>query len=97
MKEYKYKDFDEPIKVDDDNNITYKGREIEKYYHGYKPVGLGSGFGYRELSHQHYVEQMQKIDKQIESEEYMKSHPEELKKCHNAEEDIEYFLNMINE
>lgn len=97
MKEYKYNGFEEPIKIDDYNNITYRGREVEKYYHGYKPVGVGCGYGYRELAHQHYVEEMQKIDSQIEYEEYIKLHPEELKKCHNAKEDIEYFFNMFNE
>ena len=33
----------------------------------------------------------------IEAEEYIKSHPEEIKKCHNAEEDIEYLIKLGDE
>ena len=33
MKQYQYRGFENPIIVDDDGNATYRGHEIEKYYH----------------------------------------------------------------
>ena len=38
MKQYKYRGFENPIIVDDDGKATYRGHEIEKYYHDYKNI-----------------------------------------------------------
>lgn len=95
MKEYKYHGFDEPIIVDDNGKITYRNREVEKYFHGYKAVGIGSGFSYNQLAKAHYIEEMQRIDKEIEREEYKKAHPEEFENLETAEDSIQYFFDMI--
>jgi hypothetical protein len=95
MKQYKYKGFENPIIVDDNGNSTYRGKEIEKYYHGYKVVGMASGYSYNQLAKQHYISEMVRIDEEIEQEEYRKEHIEEFKNLSQAEEDIDYFLNMV--
>lgn len=97
MREYKYKNFIEPIKIDDNGNITYRGYEVEKYFHGYKPVGIGSGFSYSQLMKSHYIEEMKKIDEEIRAKEYKKAHQEEFDNLGNAEESLNYFFEMINE
>ena len=96
MKEFQYKGYSEPIKVDDNGNITYRGREVEKYFHGYKTVGMASGFSYSSLAKQHYIEEMNRIDHKIESEKYREEHREEFEKLTTVEEDIDWFFDMIN-
>ena len=95
MKEYKYRGYEYPIIVDDNGNITYRGREVEKYVHGYNVVGMASGFSYKTLVKQHYVREMDKIDNAIRMEEYRKEHKEEFNNLTTVEEDIEWFLNMM--
>ena len=99
MKEYKYRGYDEAIKVDDNGNTTYRGREVEKYYHGVGDYNgtSASGFSIRQLSKQHYVSEMNRIDREIEREEYRKVHPEEFENLTTVDEDLDYFFNMINE
>jgi len=95
MKEYKYRGYNEPIKVDDNGNITYRGREVEKYFHEYKVVGMASGFSFNQLSKQHYSSEMNKIDERIRQEEYRKAHKEEFDNLTTVEEDLDWFFNMI--
>lgn len=95
MKEYKYRGYDEPIKVDDNGNATYRGHEVEKYFHGYKTVGVGSGFSYNQLAKAHYIEEMDRIDEKIKREEYKKAHPEEFENLETAEESLQCFFDMI--
>lgn len=95
MKEYKYRSFNEPIKVDDNGNTTYRGYEVEKYFHGYKTIGVGSGFSYNQLAKQHYIREMIRIDEKIRREEYRKSHPEEFENLETVEEGLQYFFDMI--
>lgn len=95
MKEYKYSGYNEPIKVDDNGNSTYRGIEVERYYHDYKTVGMASGFSYNQLSKQHYVKEMNRIDEEIRREEYRKNHPEEFENLTTVEEDLEWFFNML--
>jgi len=97
MKEYNYKGFDEPIKVDDNGNITYRGHKVEKYFHGYKAVGMGNGFSYKQLAKAHYITEMQRIDEEIKREEYRKIHQEEFKNLETAEESLQYFFDMISQ
>lgn len=97
MKEYKYKGFDEPIKVDESGNITYKGYNVERYFHGYNAVGMASGFSIFSLTKAHYISEMQRIDEKIRQKEYRVNHPEEFENQETAEEGIQYFLNMIGE
>ena len=94
-KEYKYRGFDEPIKVDEKGNATYRGREVEKYFHGYKTVGMASGFSYTQLAKAHYIEEMQRIDEDIRQEEYRKKHQEEFENLETAEESLKYFFDMV--
>lgn len=95
MKEYNYRGYDEPIKVDDNGNATYRGYEVEKYFHGYKVVGMASGFSVSQLAKAHYVKEMQRIDEEIRQEEYRKAHPEEFENLETAEESLQYFFDMI--
>ena len=95
MKEYKYRGFNEPIIVDDDGNATYRGHEIEKYYHGYKTVGVGSGFSYNQLAKSHYIKEMNRIDEAIRQKKYRESHKEEFENLETVEESLEYFFDMI--
>lgn len=97
MKEYKYKGFDEPIKVDENGKAIYRGREVEKYVHGYNSVGMASGFSITQLSKAHYIEEMKRIDEEIRKEEYRKTHKEEFEKLETAEESLKYFFDMVNE
>jgi hypothetical protein len=97
MKEYKYRGYEYPIIVDDNGKITYRGREVEKYVHGYKVVGMASGFSYKTLAKQHYVREMDKIDNAIRMEEYRKEHKEEFDNLTTVEEDIEWFFSMMEE
>ena len=96
MKEYKYKGFNEPIIVDDNGDITYRGREVEKYFHCYEAVGVGSGFSISQLTKSHYISEMKRIDNKIKQEEYKEEHKEEFENLINADECIDYFLSMIN-
>lgn len=92
MKEYKYRGYEYPIIVDDNGKITYRGREMEKYVHGYKVVGMASGFSYKTLAKQHYVREMDKIDNAIRMEEYRKEQKEEfVNRCCNVLERDWYF------
>ena len=95
MKEYKYRGYDEPIIVDDDGNATYRGHKVEKYFHGYKIVGIGSGFSYNQLAKSHYIKEMNRIDKEIKIEEYREAHKEEFENLETVEESLEYFFDMI--
>ena len=95
MKQYKYRDFENPIIVDDDGKATYRGHEIEKYYHGYKTVGIGSGFSYNQLAKSHYIREMERIDERIRQEEYREAHKEEFENLETVEESLEYFFDMI--
>lgn len=95
MKEYKYKGFNEPIRVDESGNATYRGREVEKYFHGYQSKGMASGFSVSQLAKAHYIEEMKRIDRQMSEEEYKKAHSEEFKNLETAEESLQYFFNMI--
>ena len=95
MKEYKYRGYDEPIKVDDNGNATYRGHEVEKYFHGYKTVGVGSGFSYNQLAKSHYIREMERIDERIRQEEYREAHKEEFENLETVEESLEYFFDMI--
>ena len=95
MKQYKYRNFENPIIVDDDGKATYRGREVEKYVHGYNVVGMASGFSYKTLAKQHYVREMDKIDNAIRMEEYRKEHKEEFENLETVEESLEYFFDMI--
>ena len=97
MKEYKYRGFSEPIKVDDNGNITYKNRPVERYFHGYNVVGVGSGFSITQLTKQHYIEQMLKIDTEIEQEEYRNAHKEDFEKLATVEESLNYFFFLLDE
>ena len=97
MKEYKYRGFDEPIKVDKNGNATYRGHEIEKYFHGYNVAGMASGFSVSQLAKAHYIQEMQRIDEEIKQEEYRKNHPEEFEKLETAEESLQYFFDMISQ
>ena len=95
MKEYKYRGYDEPIIVDDDGNATYRGHKVEKYFQGYKTVGVGSGFSYNQLAKSHYVREMERIDEKIRQEEYREAHKEEFENLETVEESLEYFFDMI--
>ena len=95
MKQYKYRDFENPIIVDNDGKTTYRGHEIEKYYHDYKTVGVGSGFSYNQLAKSHYVREMERIDEKIRQEEYREAHKEEFENLETVEESLEYFFDMI--
>ena len=95
MKQYQYRGFENPIIVDDDGRATYRGHEIEKYYHDYKTVGVGSGFSYNQLAKSHYVREMERIDERIRQEEYKEAHKEEFENLETVEESLEYFFNMI--
>jgi hypothetical protein len=95
MREFKYKGFNEPIIVDDNENITYRGREVEKYYHGYKAVGMSSGFSVTQLTKAHYISEMKRIDNEIEIEIYREAHKEEFENLISADECIDYFLSMV--
>ena len=95
MKEYKYRGYDEPIKVDENGNATYRGYEVEKYFHGYKAVGVGSGFSYNQLAKAHYIKEMNRIDEEIKREEYRKAHSEEFENLETVEESLQYFFDMI--
>lgn len=97
MKEYKYRGFDESIKVDDNGNATYRGHEVEKYFHGYKPVGMASGFSVSELAKAHYISEMNRIDEAIRQEEYREAHKEEFENLETAEESLQYFFEMFNQ
>lgn len=97
MKEFLYRGFSEPIKVDDDGNATYRGRMVENYYHGYKAVGIGSGFSYNNLLKQHYIGEMNRIDHVIEIEEYREEHKEEFEELTTVDEDLDWFFEMINQ
>ena len=97
MKEYKYNGYDEAIKVDDNGNTTYRGREVEKYYHEYKVVGIASGFSFNQLSKQHYISEMNRIDRQIKTDEYREAHKEEFDNLETVEESLDWFFNMIKE
>ena len=97
MKEYKYRGYEEPIKVDDNGNTTYRGIEVEKYYHEYKVVGMASGFSFNQLSKQHYISEMNKIDERIRQEEYRELHKEEFDNLTTVEEDLDWFFNMIEQ
>ena len=97
MKEYKYRGYKEPIIVNDDGIITYKDMEVERYYHGYKTIGMASGFSYNQLSKQHYISEMNRIDEQIRREEYRKEHQEEFDSLTTADEDLDYFFKMLEE
>lgn len=44
----------------------------------------------------YYADERQRIDNLIEKEKYIKEHKEEYKNLHSAEEDINYFFDMIN-
>lgn len=96
MKEYKYRGYDEPIKVDENGNASYRGYEVEKYFHGYQSKGMASGFSASQLAKVHYIEEMKRIDRQIAEETYKKEHPEEFENLETAEESINYFLEMVN-
>lgn len=93
MKEYKYRGYEYPIIVDDNGNTTYRGYEVEKYFHSYNPVGVGSGFSIKTLAKQHYVSEMDRIDKEILFEEKR----EEFEKLHSANEDLEFFFSILEE
>lgn len=95
MKEYKYKGFESPIIVDDSGNASYRGKEVEKYFHGYQSKGIGSGFSASQLAKAHYIEEMNRIDRQIAEGTYRKAHPEEFENLETAEESIQYFFDMI--
>ena len=95
MKQYQYRGFENPIIVDDDGKATYRGHEIEKYYHGYKTVGIGSGFSYNQLAKSYYIREMERIDERIRQEEYKEAHKEEFENLETVEESLEYFFNMI--
>lgn len=97
MKEYKYRGFNEPIKVDDNGNTTYRGREVEKYFHDYRTVGMASGFSFNQLSKQHYISEMNKIDERIRIEDYRESHKEEFESLPTVEEDLDWFFNMLEQ
>lgn len=97
MKEYKYSGYDYPIIVNDNGDITYRGREVERYFHGYNAVGAGSGFSITSLIKAHYIDEMNRIDSIIKQEEYRKENKEIFKQIHDAEEDIDFFLNLIEE
>ena len=95
MKQYKYRGFENPIIVDDGGKATYRGHEIEKYCHGYKTVGIGSGFSYNQLAKSHYIREMERIDERIRQEEYREAHKEEFESLETVEESLEYFFDMI--
>ena len=95
MKKYKYRGFENPIIVTDDGKATYRGYEIEKYYHDYKTVGIGSGFSYNQLAKSHYIREMERIDERIRQEEYREAHKEEFENLETVEESLEYFFDMI--
>ena len=95
MKQYKYRGFENPIIVDDDGKATYRGHEIEKYYHSYKTVGIGSGFSYNQLAKSHYIREMERIDEKIRQEKYREEHKEEFENLETVEESLEYFFDMI--
>lgn len=97
MKEYKYKGFSEPIKVDNRGNVTYRGYEVEKYFHGYNVVGMASGFSISQLAKAHYIEEMKRINKKIRQEEYKKTHQEKFNNLITAEESLQYFFDMVNQ
>lgn len=96
MKEYLYKGYTEPIKVDCDGSITYRGRTVEKYFHGYRTVGMASGFSYSNLAKQHYINEMNRIDNEIKIEEYREQNKEQFEKLTTVEEDLNWFYDMIN-
>lgn len=84
MKEYKYRGFNEPIKVDENGNATYRGYEVEKYFHGYQSKGMASGFSASQLAKAHYIEEMKRIDKQIVEETYRKKSSRRIWKSGNG-------------
>ena len=95
MKEYQYRGFGEPIIIDDSGKITYRGYEIEKYVHGYKTVGVGSGFSYHQLAKSYYIREMERIDEKIRQDEYRESHKEEFENLETVEESLEWFFNTL--
>ena len=95
MKEYKYRGFENPIIVDNDGKATYRGHEIEKYCHGYKTVGIGSGFSYNQLAKSHYVREMERIDEKIRQVEYREAHKEEFERLTTVQEDLDYFFKSL--
>ena len=95
MKQYQYRGFENPIIIDDDGKATYRGHEIEKYYYGYKTVGIGSGFSYNQLAKSYYIREMERIDERIRQEEYKEAHKEEFENLETVEESLEYFFDMI--
>lgn len=95
MKEYRYRGFKEPIQVNNDI-ITYRGKEIEKFYYGYDAKGCPQ-WSYKDLMKSHYINEMKRIDREIEAEEYKEAHKEEFENLMTADESIEYFFNMVNE
>ena len=92
MKEYKYTGFTEAIKIDDECNITYKGKEVEKFYYNYNAMGCPMR-SYRDLMKCHYIDEMKRIDAEIKTEQCR----ENFKNCETAEESIDYFLSIVNE
>ena len=90
MKEYKYEGFDEPIKVDDEGNITYRGREVEKFYYGYNARGCPIA-SYRSLMISHYITEMKRIDNMIKTEECRNC----FKNRKTAEEEMKYFHSLF--
>lgn len=97
MKQYKYRGYENPIIVHDDGKITYRDREIEKYYHGYKTIGVASGFSYNQLAKQHYISEMNRIDETIRQEEYREAHKEEFENLPTVQEDLDWFFKMMEE
>ena len=95
MKEYRYKGFSEPIKVNENGESVYRGHKVEKYFHGYNAVGMASGFSASQLSKSHYIEEMKRIDENILREEYKANHPEEYEKLETADKSMEFFFNMF--
>jgi hypothetical protein len=96
MKEYKYRGYEKPIKVDDNGNITYRGVEVEKYFHGYTG-GSVNGFSYKDCAKQYYTNEMNKIDERIRQEKYREEHKEEFENLTTVDEDLDYFFKMIGE
>ena len=95
MKQYKYRGFDNPIIVDDNGKATYREHEVEKYYHDYKVVGVGSGFSYNQLAKSHYIREMERIDERIRQEKYREEHKEEFEKLTTVQEDLDYFFKSL--
>lgn len=97
MKEYRYRGYKCPIIVDDNGNITYRGRKVEKYVHGYNVVGMASGFSTTSLMKAHYIDEMNRIDNMIKQEEYREENKEKFEQLHDADEDMNFFFSLIEE